>query len=82
MAALTGLMAGSLRALWPWKAGYNPRISSLENTGIGDNLLGVLAMALIGALTVWLLARLEAHIRASEGPRFFKRALGGRGSDL
>ena len=31
MAALTGLMAGSLRALWPWKMGYNPKTESMSN---------------------------------------------------
>jgi putative membrane protein len=65
MAALTGLMAGSLRALWPWKEGYEPK-ESMANVGIGDDLLLVLVAAGCGGLVVWLLARLERHMsRAS-----------------
>jgi putative membrane protein len=67
MAGLTGLMAGSLRALWPWKDGYDPKAAQMQNTGIGDHLLWVALAAIAGAAVVFLLARLEALIlRAGE----------------
>ena len=55
-------MAGSLRALWPWKSGYNPKASQMVNVGIGDQLVGCVVAALLGALTVWLLSRLEKRL--------------------
>lgn len=67
MAALTGLMAGSLRALWPWKINYEPKLGPMTNTGIGDDLFQVLVAAAVGALTVVFLAWLEGRIeRARE----------------
>lgn len=67
MAALTGLMAGSLRALWPWKSSYDMKSAQLTNTGIGDGLPWVVLAALIGAAVVWLLAKLEQRLeRASD----------------
>lgn len=66
MAALTGLMAGSLRALWPWKSSYDIKSGQLTNTGIGEGLLWVVVAALIGAAVVFLLAKLEGRLeRAS-----------------
>jgi putative membrane protein len=62
MAALTGLMAGSLRALWPWKENYNPKTGPMYNTGIGDQLHWVILAAVIGGAVVWLLAMLERRI--------------------
>ena len=62
MAALTGLMTGSLRALWPWKEGYDPKVTSLKNTGLGEHLPWVLLALLAGGTTVWLLAKLEKRI--------------------
>lgn len=64
MAALTGLMAGSLRALWPYKVNYNPKAGPLTNVGIGDHLPYVIAAAVAGGAVVWLLARLEQRILA------------------
>ncbi len=66
MAVLTGLMAGSLRALWPWKDNYQPKLGPMTNVGIGDHLLLVLVAAAIGGAVVWLLARLERRIVAAD----------------
>lgn len=64
MAALTGLMAGSLRALWPYKSNYAPKAGPMLNQGIGDDLVLVIAAALAGGAVVWLLAMLERRILA------------------
>ena len=63
MAALTGLMAGSLGALWPWKSNYDPKIGPLTNTGVGESVGLVLLMAVLGAAAAWGLARLEHRMR-------------------
>ena len=68
MAALTGLMAGSLRALWPWKTNYEPKAGPMTNTGMGDDLFLVIVAAAAGALTVAFLAWLERRIERAEGP--------------
>ncbi|ACY18467.1 DUF368 domain-containing protein [Haliangium ochraceum] len=67
MAALTGLMAGSLRALWPWKDNYQPKLGPMHNVGIGDNLLWVLIAAAAGAGVVSLLAILERRLQRIQG---------------
>ena len=67
MAALTGLMAGSLRALWPWKVGYDPKTGSMANTGVGDGIALALAAAVAGGLVVWGLSRLERRVVAASG---------------
>ena len=59
MAALTGLMAGSLRALWPWKENYDPKAGSMTNTGVGEGIPWVLLFVLLGVAAAWILARLE-----------------------
>tara|TARA_R110002096_G_scaffold44526_13_gene120523 strand:+ start:109595 stop:110602 length:1008 start_codon:yes stop_codon:yes gene_type:complete len=70
MATLTGLMAGSLRALWPWKTSYDIKAGQMSNTGIGDDVLFVLLAALAGAAVLLALHILErqlvAHRDASE----------------
>lgn len=66
MAALTGLMAGSLRALWPWKSGYDIKQSQMVNTGIGDHLPMVLVAALCGGAVVYLLTLLEHRLEKKE----------------
>lgn len=63
MAALTGLMAGSLGALWPWKTNYDPKVGPLANTGPGEGVGLVVLMAVLGALAAWGLARLERRMR-------------------
>ncbi|MDJ0523662.1 MAG: DUF368 domain-containing protein, partial [Planctomycetota bacterium] len=68
MAALTGLMAGSLVALWPWKSHYDLKDESLgqmTNVGIGDNWPLVLLFAALGAAAVWGLRALERRIDRS-----------------
>ncbi len=64
MAALTGLMAGSLRALWPYKDNYMAKAGPMLNVGIGDNLGYVILAMLAGGATVGLLALLERRILA------------------
>lgn len=71
-AALTGLMVGSTRALWPWKHGYDPKAGELANRldvlreGPGP-FLGVLGAVLLGAAAVAFLDRLERSARAAPG---------------
>lgn len=60
MAALVGLMAGALRALWPWLDGQG----GLQWPGPGDPIWSVLILALAGfvfivLLTWWSASRLE-----------------------
>lgn len=65
LAALTGLMAGSLRALWPWKSHYDIKdvaAGHMANTAVASNWPWVLAFVALGALAVWLLRRLEQRI--------------------
>lgn len=65
LAALSGLMAGSLRALWPWKASYDvkdPTPGRLEPIGVQSDWPWVLLALVAGALATWLLARLERRI--------------------
>jgi putative membrane protein len=66
MAALTGLMAGSLGALWPWKANYDPKVGPLTNVAVGDGLAWVLVAAVLGAAAAWGLARLEHTMRPAD----------------
>jgi putative membrane protein len=69
LAALTGLMAGSIRALWPWKSHYDLKDLSLGrmvNTGIGENWPWVLVALAGGAASVWLLDRLAARITRAD----------------
>lgn len=72
LATLTGLMAGSLRALWPWKSHYDIKdveAGHMANVGIGPNWPWVLLFAALGAVAVWLLRRLERRIEKAEAPR-------------
>lgn len=57
MAALVGLMAGSLRALWPWQADDR----SLQAPG--DNLLAVIGLVVVGFLIVNLIQRAGSRSR-------------------
>lgn len=54
---MTGLMAGSLRALWPWQT------EQRELLAPGENVLTVSGLMLAGALTVVALIAVEARIR-------------------
>jgi len=66
MATLTGLMAGSLRALWPWKSNYEIKLGPMTNVGVGDQLGWVLLALVLGGLTVLALARLEERLRTED----------------
>lgn len=64
MAALVGLMAGSLRALWPWQgAGRAVRLPDGADPVAAVLLLGLLGFALVAGLT-WLGSR---RLRESAG---------------
>ena len=70
LAALTGLMAGSIRALWPWKSHYDIKDESLGrmvNVGIGANWPWVLVAFAVGAASVWFLDRMARRIARSDG---------------
>ncbi len=62
MAILTGLMAGSLRALWPWKTNYDPKEAAMINTGIFGSLLWPAIGLVLGIGVVFLLSRLERRL--------------------
>jgi len=72
LAALTGLMAGSSRALWPWKDQYDPKAGPLSNhlevlAGGWGPLLGVVAAGLLGVVVVILLDLVERRLGSGEG---------------
>lgn len=54
LAALVGLMAGSLRVLWPWPGG----VESIELAAPGEDWLIVTLAALIGVGVVYVISRL------------------------
>ena len=56
LAVATGLMAGSLRALWPWQASDGTSLPP------GDDLWGVIALAAIGAAVVLGLVFLQSRL--------------------
>lgn len=64
MAALVGLMAGALRALWPWQGASR----SLDLPETGEPLVSVLVLAVAGFVFVSILAffgdRIEAKARS------------------
>lgn len=64
MAALTGLMAGALRALWPW---LNEETRALQLPGAGDPLASVLALAVAGFLFIAIITWLGSE-RLDEDP--------------
>jgi len=59
LAVLTGVMAGSLRALWPWKASYDVRAGDISPQFVGENWPEVALAALLGGLLVLALERLS-----------------------
>lgn len=69
LAALTGLMLGSVRALWPWKSHYDlkdPALGRMINVGIGADWPWVLLALAAGAASVWFLDRLARKIARSD----------------
>ena len=59
LAVLTGVMAGSLRARWPWKASYDVRAGDLSPQFVGENWPEVALAALLGGILVLALERLS-----------------------
>lgn len=59
LAVLTGVMAGSLRALWPWKASYDVRAGDLSPQLVGENWPEVALAVLLGGMLVLALERLS-----------------------
>ena len=56
LALMTGLMAGSLRALWPWQGADNELLAP------GDNAPAMAGLALLGALVVVVLIVTESTL--------------------
>ncbi len=70
--ALTGLMAGSLRALWPWKSHYDVKDSAagmMENVAASTPSVGLLVAFVLGGASVIGLRWFERHLegRAQRG---------------
>lgn len=63
MGFLTGLMAGSLRALWPWKSNYDPKAGFMENVAPGGAMAGVLLLAAAGAALIVVLGAVERRLK-------------------
>ncbi len=55
LVAMSGLLLGSLRALWPWQGPEG------QFEGFGDNVFGALLMALLGALIVGVVAAAQRY---------------------
>jgi putative membrane protein len=66
MACLTGLMAGSLFALWPWKDNYEPKAGPMSNVAPTADALVLAGLSfLAGAAVVLFLSRLEQKVRSA-----------------
>ena len=63
MAVLTGLMAGSLRSLWPWKDNYEAKAGPMRNLGVGEDLLLVLAFLVLGGLFILAITQIEHRMK-------------------
>jgi putative membrane protein len=72
VAALTGLMLGSLRKVWPWKAGVNGNDPALPAT-LDSEVVVIIAIMTTGLLTVflvaWLASRSQPPLSATPSPR-------------
>ena len=70
MAAMVGLMLGSLRVLWPWPNGVGviseDESEVIDGTGLelpaGDELLGPVALGMIGFVIVMVLAQIGKRL--------------------
>ena len=70
MAAMVGLMLGSLRVLWPWPNGVGviseEESEVVDGTGLelpaGDELLGPVALGMIGFVIVMVLAQIGKRL--------------------
>lgn len=71
--AMTGLMAGSVRALWPWQGGPGSGRGAGAAVAPYDPVLGPVLLALLGVAVVscgvWLEARSQQEPRPSEAGR-------------
>lgn len=67
MAALVGLMAGSLRALWPWQSGGDPRLPVEPEPVTGVVVWTLVALALSAALAWVEIRRVRASRSAANG---------------
>ena len=65
MAALTGLMAGSLVALWPWKDNYEIKVAEMNNVAPFGDVTWVVLAGACGAACAWGLRWMEHRINAS-----------------
>lgn len=63
LAVATGLMAGSLRALWPWQDSTGSALPP------GDDLWGVIALTAIGAAVVLGLVAMQYRLADGRSPR-------------
>lgn len=65
LAALVGLMAGSLRVLWPWPDGVDsPALGAPEGS-----VTGVLIAAIVGVVFVYLIERLAPSAETVSAPQ-------------
>lgn len=64
LAALVGLMAGSLRVLWPWPDGVDSAVLATP----GNDWLGVGMASMVGFAAVFLIARLAADDEKVSAP--------------
>lgn len=65
LAVLTGMMAGSLRSLWPWKENYDLEHGALVNAapfGGAVEIFGIAFAVAAGVLCVLALGRLERRL--------------------
>ena len=68
MAALVGLMAGSLRVLWPWPSDGPEGESGLENVDLGAPVSGEIVGATIGAVVAAVAVLVIAEIAVRIDP--------------
>ncbi len=68
MAVLTGMMAGSLRAVWPWKSGFDAAAGEIVNVAPKEPIAGVIVAALAGAACVFVLRLVEARVAGPAQP--------------
>ncbi len=68
LAALIGLMAGSVRVLWPWPGGVDSIELGWPTGGVGDTLAS-LAVAVAAFLLVFVVARYAQGLEAADEHR-------------
>ena len=64
MGFLTGLMVGSLRALWPWKSQYDPKVGFMENVAPFGSLPTAFAFAALGVVLILVMGSVERRLKA------------------